>query len=935
MIATVLGINAVVGGVQRVQTDRALAGLVEHVRTSVRVRRGGQGRLVSSDDLAPGDIVSLHSGDTVPADCRILDSVALEVDESSLTGESLPVRKRAKATAATVVADRRSMLYEGTTVAAGEVTAVVVAIGASTEAGRAVHGAQGRAPTGVEQRLSSLTTQTIPLSLIGGAAVATAGALRRRPIGEILGTGVGLAVAAVPEGLPVLATVAQLSAARRLSARGALVRNPRTIEALGRVDVLCIDKTGTLTEGKIRLRQVTDLARSEPVEALTGARRGVLAAALRASPTDNGQTLPHPTDRAVIEGAAAAAVTLTANGQPGKRIADLPFEPARGFHAAVHKCGASSVLSVKGAPEVVLPRCATRRMSGATTRLGKDDRRQLDAEVERLARQGFRVLVVAEREWDKGTNLREGDVVDLELRGLLALADPVRVTAAQALAEIQRAGVAVAMITGDHPSTAQAVASELEMLNGGRVVTGAELDRMDDATLDAELSDVTVYARVTPTHKVRIVQALQRTGRTVAMTGDGANDAPAIRLADVGVALGGAGAIPAARSAADVVIADDRVETLIDAVVEGRAMWASVRDALSILLGGNLGEICYGVTGGLLSHTPVMNARQLLLVNLLTDMAPATVIALRPPRNTSPETLLREGPEASLGSALTRDVWLRAVTTASAATAAWLVARATGRGARARTVGLVALVSAQLGQTMVAGGHSPLVFVTGTASFMVLTVVVQTPGVSQFFGCTPLGPVGWAIAGTSASLATAASVIGSHLTSDGKNDKEEEIHVSQVETPQAERTNSDQTEETKEQVQEAKESGRQLGRTARLLLSETAYATLGVGGYTADLVRRTPATLRTLNHKTASGVRTVSGQMYRGLISLARRGHTMVGSAPLETRESTTADNATEDAVRDEPSPSVEEQRAPEQMPAAEPARSTEPNSSSMSPPPE
>ena len=912
MVATVLGVNALVGGVQRVQTDRALAGLGHSVRTPVLVHRGGHDRQVAPEDLAPGDIVRLQSGDAIPADCRILQPVALEVDESSLTGESLPVRKRAKATPAAAVADRRSMIYEGTTVAAGEATAIVVATGASTEAGRALHSAQGPSSSGVEQRLSSLTKKTIPLSLIGGAAVATAGALRRRPVSEILGTGVGLAVAAVPEGLPVLATVAQLAAARRLSARGALVRNPRTIEALGRVDVLCIDKTGTLTEGKIRLRRVTDLVQSEPLEALTGARRAVLAAALRASPDVNGQPLSHATDRAVIRGATDAAVTLTENGRPWERVADLPFEPARGFHAAVHRAGAASVLSVKGAPEVVLPRCATSRMPGGTRPLSREARQRLDDQVERMARQGFRILVVAERAWDRGTNLREADVTDLELRGLLALADPVRPTAAQALAEIQRAGVAVAMITGDHPSTAWSVAGELRMLNGGRVLTGAQLDQMDDAELDANLANVSVYARVTPTHKVRIVQALQRTGRTVAMTGDGANDAPAIRLADVGVAVGGAGAIPAARSAADVVIADDRVETLIDAVAEGRAMWVSVRDALSILVGGNLGEICYGVIGGLLSRTPVMNTRQLLLVNLLTDMAPATVIALRPPRNAPPETLLREGPEASLGSALNREVWIRAATTASAATGAWLVARGSGRGARARTVGLVALVGTQLGQTMVAGGHSPLVFATGAASFMVLTLVVQTPGVSQFFGCTPLGPVGWVIASTSASLATAASIIVSRITpftnpslalgqqtERKEHHTKEDIPMSQIETQDPEISGSQQAEEAKESVAEAKERGKQLGRAARRVLSETAYATIGVGGVTVDLLRQTPEAIRQLNHRAATGAKAVGTQLYRGFEELSRRGHTMLGSVPVQAQQPAAAGEPT-----DEPAPS-------------------------------
>jgi hypothetical protein len=376
-------------------------------------------------------------------------------------------------------------------------------------------------------------------------------------------------------------------------------------------------------------------------------------------------------------------------------------------------------------------------------------------------------------------------------------------------------------------------------------------------------------------------------------------------------------------------------------------MWASVRDALSILLGGNLGEICYGVIGGLLSRTPVMNTRQLLLVNLLTDMAPATVIALRPPRHTSPETLLREGPEASLGPALNREVWVRAVTTTLAATGAWLVARATGRGARARTVGLVALVSAQLGQTMAAGGHSPLVFVTGAASFGALTVAVQTPGVSQFFGCTPLGPVGWAIAGTSASLATAASVVVSRLipaisntaarnhgSDDSENGSKEESPVSQVQTQHHEPESQDHVEETTEQVKGAKGSGRQIAHATRLVLAEAAYATLGVGGVTVDLIRRTPTTLRTLNRRAATGVKAAGTQVVRGLTGLARRGHTMVGSAPLQERGPTTAQD---DGVKVELPASVEDPHASiceptvEQPPVEEPAQSPRPQEAKSS----
>jgi cation-transporting ATPase I len=415
-------------------------------------------------------------------------------------------------------------------------------------------------------------------------------------------------------------------------------------------------------------------------------------------------------------------------------------------------------VSVKGAPEIVLPRCATWRAPEGVTVVDRRCRRRLDAEVERLASRGLRVLAVAERPASARADLADERVSDMELLGFLGLADGVRPTAASAVADLRTAGVSVVMITGDHPSTAAAIAKELQILNGGPVLTGADLDAWSDSELDAALRDATVFARVTPAHKMRIVRAYQRTGRTVAMTGDGANDAAAIRLAHTGIALGGRGS-PAARDAADLVVLDDRIETIIDAIVEGRAMWASVRDALAILIGGNLGEVGFILTSTAIAGASPLGTRQLLLVNLLTDMLPAMTIALRSPAQRSPEELLHEGPEASLGGALVRQIALRAATTTAGATGAWLIARATGTSRRASTVALAALVGTQLGQTAVVGGASPVVLASTLVSAGVLVGIVQTPGVSQFFGCVPMGPVGWGIALGSSAAATGASVM--------------------------------------------------------------------------------------------------------------------------------------------------------------------------------
>lgn len=751
LVAGVSAMSAVLGGVQRLRTDRAVGQLMAGSAVAARVLRDGREVTVPAEELVPGDVLEVRSGEVVPADCRILQAAGLQADESAVTGEAFPVAKQESAVAGPTVAERASMLYEGTSIAAGLGRAVVVATGESTEVGRSMAGTRGAAPpTGVETRLSAITSTTLPVAMGSAGAVVAAGLLRGRPLRDSLGAAVSLAVGSVPEGLPFLVSAAQLASARRLSSHGALVRNPRTIEALGRVDTLCFDKTGTLTQGQIALAAVAGADATVPLDELGDEQRHTLAAGLRATPSGrHGRPLAQLTDRAVTEGAGNAGVTRGG----WRRLATLPFEPSRGFHASLGDVGDTVLLSVKGAPETVLPRCEKVRAQGREVPLDHARRDRMKRRVEQLAGQGYRVLAVAQRADRPRRQLADEQVTGLTLLGFLALSDPVRPAAGASIAALRQAGVQIVMITGDHPGTARTIAERLDVLNGGEVITGPQLDALDDPELDAVLPKVSVVARGTPAHKVRVVQAFQRLDRTVAMTGDGANDAPAIRLADVGIALGRR-ATAAARAAADLVVTDDRLETIIAALVEGRGMWASVREALGILVGGNLGEIGFTLFGAALTGQSPLSARQLLLVNLLTDLAPAMAIALRPPGTAATSSLLAEGPETSLGAALTRDITQRAVTTAGAATAAWTAARLTGRPTRARTVALAALVGGQLGQTLAVGGLDPAVIASSIGSAAVLAAVIQTPGVSQFFGCTPLGPVGWGIAGTTAAAAT-------------------------------------------------------------------------------------------------------------------------------------------------------------------------------------
>jgi cation-transporting ATPase I len=764
LIGAVLGVNALMSGIQRVGADRALRQLVDLSAVRVRLRRPQTGDSdATAEQLVPGDVVMLSAGDAVPADLRLLAGKGLEIDESSLTGESQLVTKSARPSVSQSVADRTSMLYEGTVIAAGEATGVVVATGDRTEVGRTMQLAGDRRPGGVESRLQALTQITLPIALGAGAGLFLTDLMRGRPLAQALGPAVSLAVAAVPEGLPFVATAAELATARRLSHRGALVRNPSTIEALGRVDILCFDKTGTLTMGKLRLRLVSDGESSTPVEELSPFRRVIVAAALRASPEQVGRQLPHPTDRAIIRAAKKLGMEDSEGLGSWERVDELPFEPARGYHAVLGRTPDGQLLSVKGAPEIVLDRCATWRREEGSREFDAEAREKIEQEMDRLARLGYRVLAVAERAASGRQDLTESRIDRLCFLGLVCIADPVRPTAAEAVARLRRSGVDVMMITGDHPTTAEAIAAELNLLNG-RIMTGPELDAMPDEELAQALNDVSVFARVSPSQKARVVQVLRTAGRVVAVTGDGANDAPAIRLADVGIALGER-ATPAARETADVVVTDDRIETITDAIADCRAMWRSTRHALAVLLGGNLGEIAFTVLTGLVSGNSPLNVRQLLLVNLLTDMLPAVALASRPPSGVTREELLHEGPDRSLGSALTRDIAVRAGATAGAAMTAWTLGRMSGTRDQADTIGLVALVATQLAQTIVAGGRDPVVLASGLASLVALGIIVQVPFLSHFFGSKPLLPHGWLIALSCAGVFAFGAVVVTRMPS--------------------------------------------------------------------------------------------------------------------------------------------------------------------------
>jgi cation-transporting ATPase I len=738
LVGSVLTFNSALAATQQVRAQRLLRRLLAVQVPSARKVHvddtGMRGYVdVEAARLRPGEMVEIRPGEVIPADARLVECDDLEVDESTLTGESFPVAKQVDATPGAALAERSCMLFAATTVVAGTGVAIVTAVGPQTQVRRAAELPQKeRGAVGLQTQLRELTNRAWPISLAGGGLVSALALLRLNGLREAVASGVAVTVAAVPEGLALVATLAQQASARRLTRLGALVRTPRSVEALGRVDVVCFDKTGTLSENRLRVTKV--------YPASTCSDRDVLTCAAQAtpSPDDNGHHA-HATDAAVTE---AAGVS---RDRHANRVAHLPFRSGRPFSATV----AGEQLTLKGAPEVVLGACA-----GVGPALKR--------KVREMAGDGLRVIAVAHRTLTQEqiqTARDDSDALaqlcrgDLRLVGLLGLSDTPRAEAAGLLAALAAQDVGVRLITGDHPLTAAAIANELGIpVTPDLVISGSEWEALSRKGQETAVTERLVFARMSPENKVQVVETLERTGRVCAMVGDGANDAAAIRAATVGIGVAARGSDPA-RTAADVMLLDGRISSLLDALEEGRKLWLRVQAAVCVLLGGNAGEVVFAIIGSAITGRSPLNTRQLLLVNMLTDALPAAALAVSEPNGDNRPA--GRGPDEA---AIWRIVAVRGATTAAGATVAWTLASLTGRQRRASTVALVALVATQLGQTML-DSRSRLVVVTALGSLAAMAALVSIPGVSQLLGSTPLGPVGWGQALGSATAATLAAAV--------------------------------------------------------------------------------------------------------------------------------------------------------------------------------
>lgn len=661
-IGVIVLLNALLGFFQELGAERAIMALEGSLERHANVVREGRERRVVAESVVPGDLVVLREGDRVPADGRLASAEGLAVDESLLTGESAAEDKAvAPVAAATVLADRTSMVYAGTGVTRGRGSAVVTATGPRAEAGQ-VAGLAAAAkppPTPLQLRLAGLTRLMVVAGVAITAVLTAIRIAQGAPAQEAFLLGVSVAVAAVPEGLVATLTIALALGARRMAARGAIVRRLPAVETLGSATVVASDKTGTLTENDLRLKEVAPIGPHTEAEVLEAA---VLASTAELLGGEEGEprVAGDAVEAALILGAAERGVSATRLRGAGPPLAELPFDPERRLMTVAYAVDGHLRAYTKGAPEVVLAR------AGAAA----PQSRQAAAQAEEWAAQGLRVLAVASRVADRGA-LEDPAALesDLELVGLLALEDPLRASAPAAVQAAREAGLRVRIVTGDHPATATAIATELGL------------------PLDA------VSARVTPRQKLRLVEALQEEGEVVAVTGDGVNDAPALRRAHVGVAMGRSGT-EAAREASDVVLTDDDFSTIVAAIHEGRAIADNVRKFVAFLLSANFGEVLLFAVAVVAGLGVPMTVVQILVVNVLTDGLPAVALA----GDRAQPGVMRRPPERGsqlFDAASWTAVGLVGVAVGLAAIAAFLLGRGDGDGV-AETMAFATLAAAEL-----------------------------------------------------------------------------------------------------------------------------------------------------------------------------------------------------------------------------------------------
>lgn len=630
LILLIVIINAVMGVMQESKAEKALDALKNMSAPHAKVIRDGKEQYVQASELVPGDIIMLEAGDFVPADARLIRSVSLKSEESALTGESVPSEKDANAVVAenAAIGDRDNMVFSGCSITYGTALAVVTATGMNTEMGKIATLLSGEAETQtpLQRKLANLGKILGIVALAACAVVFIVGLIDGMPPLEIFMTAVSLAVSAIPEGLPAIVTIVLSIGVQRLVKKNAIIRRLPAVETLGSASVICSDKTGTLTQNRMTLVEAyVDGGESEKitVNCSDSVKRLLTYGALCCDGSvafDGGKEIHvgDPTETAIVLAAHKNGLPKDDINRKYPRLAELPFDSDRKLMTTVNVIDGKNVVIVKGAFDIMSGRCVDGDIEKA---------REV---CERMSEKALRVLAVGYKVIDAVPSEPTSDELEngLTFLGLVGMIDPPREEAKAAVATCRKAGIKPVMITGDHIVTASAIARELGiMLDGDRAITGAELDAMSDSELDGAVENISVYARVSPENKIRIVKAWQRKGQVVSMTGDGVNDAPALKAADIGCAMGITGT-DVAKGAADMTLTDDNFATIVDAVKEGRGIYANIKKVVGFLLGTNIGEVVCVFLAMLLWRVTPLLSMQLLWINLVTDSLPAIALGM-------------------------------------------------------------------------------------------------------------------------------------------------------------------------------------------------------------------------------------------------------------------------------------------------------------------
>lgn len=641
VILSIVFLNAVLGTIQESKAEKAIDALKEISAPKAQVKRNGTITSVPASEIVPGDILIFRPGTRAAADCRLIDSLLLQTDESSLTGESLPVLKEAGNIfdPFTPLADRKNLIYSGTSVISGKGEGIVTEIGMNTELGKIAGLITDAEPseTPLQKKLAEIGKVLGVLALCICVVIFFIGLLKHFPPFEMFMISVSLAVAAIPEGLPAIVTIMLAIGVQTMAKKNAIVRNLPAVEALGSASVICSDKTGTLTMNKMEVTEYFSYDSSLLFS----------YAALCCDSASAGGV--NPTECAIIEYAEKHSAKKSQLDRKYPRISEIPFDSERKLMSTCHKTAFGMITITKGAPDVLIKLCTDYYQNGSAHPLSQAKINEILKNNSEMADKALRVIAVAFKN-TSSTDITENNLTFL---GLIGLEDPPRPEVANAVKLCAKAGIRPVMITGDHLNTAVAIAKKIGILKSGqKAITGNELDLIPQVELERKISEYSVFARVTPLHKVRIVEAWQKRGKIVAMTGDGVNDAPALKKADIGCSMGMCGT-DVAKNASDIILTDDNFATIVSAVKKGREIYENLKKSVKFLLSSNIGEIVTVFTGLLFGWKTPLFPIQLLWINLVTDSLPAIALGLDP----VDDDIMKDSPPKNSVGIFDKNMW--------------------------------------------------------------------------------------------------------------------------------------------------------------------------------------------------------------------------------------------------------------------------------------